>query len=121
MVCISMLLMHLKPGDEDSRNGKLFAFRFLSHVNLSKTSLPQSACKSFLEAPTNNAGITFFIQSCLLHKYVFIYPKYVYLGKLSSPSILLVLGSLRILTRNVTLDDLYRQTYISGEVHRCFN
>jgi hypothetical protein len=24
------------------------------------------------------------------------------------------------LTRNVTLDDLYEQTFISGEVHRCF-
>ena len=33
---------------------------------------------------------------------------------------LLVLGSLRILTRNVTLDDLYEQTFISGEVHRQF-
>ena len=31
-----------------------------------------------------------------------------------------MLGSLRILTRNVTLDDLYEATFISGEVHRIF-
>ena len=36
------------------------------------------------------------------------------------PVILLVLGSLRILTRNVTLDDLYEQTFISSETHRVF-
>jgi hypothetical protein len=41
-------------------------------------------------------------------------------GKDSSPLELLVLGSLRILTRNVTLDDLFEQTFISGEVHRNF-
>jgi hypothetical protein len=41
-------------------------------------------------------------------------------GRESSPIELLVLGSLRILTRNVTLDDLYEQTFISAEVHRCF-
>ena len=41
-------------------------------------------------------------------------------GKTSSPLELLVLGSLRVLTRNVTLDDLFEQTYISPEVHRCF-
>ena len=41
-------------------------------------------------------------------------------GKLSSPIELLVLGSLRLLTRNVTLDDLREQTFISSEVHRCF-
>lgn len=41
-------------------------------------------------------------------------------GKPSSPLALLVLGSLRILTRNVTLDDLVEQTFISSEVHRCF-
>jgi hypothetical protein len=38
----------------------------------------------------------------------------------SSPVELLVMGSLRILTRNVTLDDLYEQTFISAEAHRCF-
>lgn len=37
-----------------------------------------------------------------------------------SPIALLVLGSLRILTRNVTLDDLVQQTFISSEVHRSF-
>jgi hypothetical protein len=41
-------------------------------------------------------------------------------GRESSPIELFVLGSLRILTRNVTLDDLYEQTFISAEVHRCF-
>ena len=41
-------------------------------------------------------------------------------GREASPIDLLVLGSLRILTRNVTLDDLYEQTYISSEVHRLF-
>jgi hypothetical protein len=41
-------------------------------------------------------------------------------GRESSLIELLVLGSLRILTRNVTLDDLYEQTFISAEVHRCF-
>jgi Plant transposon protein len=41
-------------------------------------------------------------------------------GRESSPIELLVLGSLRILTRNVTLDDLHEQTFISAEVHRCF-
>ena len=41
-------------------------------------------------------------------------------GKPSSPIALLVLGSLRILTRNVTLDDLVEQTFISSEVHRSF-
>ena len=41
-------------------------------------------------------------------------------GKLSSPIELLVLGSLRLLTRNITLDDLREQTFISSEVHRCF-
>ena len=40
-------------------------------------------------------------------------------GKLSSPIELLVLGSLRILTRNATLDDFMEQTFISSEVHRC--
>jgi hypothetical protein len=38
-------------------------------------------------------------------------------GRESSPIDLLVLGSMRILTRNVTLDDLYEQTFISAEVH----
>ena len=41
-------------------------------------------------------------------------------GREASPIDLLVLGSLRILTRNVTLDDLYEQTFISSEVHRVF-
>lgn len=41
-------------------------------------------------------------------------------GRDASPIHLLVLGSLRILTRNVTLDDLQEQTFISKEVHRCF-
>ena len=41
-------------------------------------------------------------------------------GRESSPIEILNLGSLRILTRNVTLDDLYEQTFISAEVHRCF-
>ena len=41
-------------------------------------------------------------------------------GRESSPIDLLVLGSMRILTRNVTLDDLYEQTFISAEVHRFF-
>ena len=31
-----------------------------------------------------------------------------------------MLGSLRLLTRNVTFDDLYESTYISAEVHRKF-
>lgn len=35
-----------------------------------------------------------------------------------SPVVLLVLESLRTLTRNVTLDDLYEATLISGEVHQ---
>jgi Plant transposon protein len=34
--------------------------------------------------------------------------------------ILLVLGSLRILTRNITLDDLYENAFISSETHRFF-
>ena len=46
--------------------------------------------------------------------------KYDAAGREASPIELLVLGSLRILTRNVTLDDLYEQTYISSEVHRFF-
>jgi hypothetical protein len=41
-------------------------------------------------------------------------------GREASPIELLVLGSLRLLTRNVTLDNLYEQTFISAEVHRCF-
>jgi hypothetical protein len=41
-------------------------------------------------------------------------------GRPSTPIELLVLGSLRLLTHNVTLDDLYEQTFISPEVHRCF-
>lgn len=41
-------------------------------------------------------------------------------GREACPIHLLVLGSLRILTRNVTLDDLQEQTFISKEVHRCF-
>jgi hypothetical protein len=41
-------------------------------------------------------------------------------GRESAPIDLLVLGSMRILTRNVTLDDLYEQTFISAEVHRIF-
>lgn len=41
-------------------------------------------------------------------------------GKLSSPRELLVLGSLHILTRNVTFDDLQDRTEISREVHRVF-
>ena len=41
-------------------------------------------------------------------------------GRLSSPIELLVLGSLRLLTRNVTLDDLSEQIFISSEVHRCW-
>jgi hypothetical protein len=41
-------------------------------------------------------------------------------GRESAPIDLLVLGSMRILTRNVTLDDLYEQTFISAEVHRKF-
>lgn len=41
-------------------------------------------------------------------------------GRACSPIELLVLGSLRLLTRNVTLDDLVEQTFISSEVHRCF-
>ena len=46
--------------------------------------------------------------------------KYDAAGREASPIDLLVLGSLRILTRNVTLDDLYEQTFISSEVHRIF-
>ena len=46
--------------------------------------------------------------------------KYDAAGRESSLIEILVLGSLRILTRNVTLDDLYEQTFISAEVHRCF-
>lgn len=41
-------------------------------------------------------------------------------GKPSSPIELFVLRSLRILTRNATLDDLVEQTFISSEVQRCF-
>ena len=41
-------------------------------------------------------------------------------GTESSPIELLILESLRILTRNVKLDDLLEQTSISAEVHRCF-
>lgn len=39
---------------------------------------------------------------------------------MASPRALLVLGSLRILTRNVTLDDLKEATFISKETHRLF-
>ena len=46
--------------------------------------------------------------------------KYDAAGRESSPIEILVFGSLMILTRNVTLDDLYEQTFISAEVHRCF-
>ena len=41
-------------------------------------------------------------------------------GRESSPIDLLVLGSMRVLTRNVTLDDFNEQTFISAEVHRIF-
>jgi hypothetical protein len=41
-------------------------------------------------------------------------------GKLAHPIELLVLGSLRILTRNVTLDCLYEATRISSSVHKAF-
>jgi hypothetical protein len=41
-------------------------------------------------------------------------------GRAAAPRELLVLGSMRILTRNVTLDDLFEQTFISAEVHRRF-
>ena len=41
-------------------------------------------------------------------------------GRPSSPMELLVSGSFRLLTRNVTLDDLREQTFISSDVHRCF-
>lgn len=41
-------------------------------------------------------------------------------GRESSPIHLLVLGSLRMLTRNVTLDDLSEDTFISTTVHSAF-
>ena len=46
--------------------------------------------------------------------------KYDAAGQEASPIDLLLLGSLRILTRNVTLDDMYEQTYTISEVHRLY-
>lgn len=84
--------------DPNHKNGKLFRHRFSHsfdsvHEIVAKI---QEGGHYFWKNKTNNAG------------------------KLSSPIELLVLGSLRILTRNATLDDLVEQTFISCEVHRCF-
>jgi hypothetical protein len=46
--------------------------------------------------------------------------KYDAAGRPSTPIELLVLRSLRLLTRNVTLDDLYEQTFVSPGVLKCF-
>ena len=84
--------------DPTHRNGKLFRIRF-SHnfdsVHEIVTKIQESG-HYFWRNKTDNKG------------------------KPSSPIELLVLGSLRILTRNATLDDLVEQTFISNEVHRCF-
>ena len=84
--------------DPTHRNGKLFRFRF-SH---SFDSVHEIVAKI-------QEGEHYFWRNKTDNK-----------GKPCSPIQSLVLGSLRVLTRNVTLDDLVEQTFISSEVHRCF-
>ena len=84
--------------DETHRNGKIFRQRF-SH---SYDSVQEIVAK--IQEPEHH-----FWRKDADHR-----------GKKASPIELLVLGSLRVLTRNVTLDDLQEQTFISKEVHRCF-
>ena len=84
--------------DPTHRNGKLFRFRFSHNFD----SVQEIIAKI-------QEGEHYFWRNKTDNK-----------GKPSSPIELLVLGSLRILTRNVTLDDLVEQTFISSEVHRCF-
>ena len=84
--------------DETHRDGKLFRNRF-SH-----------SFDSVLEIVEKiKEAEHYFWKSSTDHR-----------GKNASPIHLLVLGSLRILTRNVTFDDLQEQTFISRDVHRCF-
>ena len=84
--------------DPTHRNGKLFGFRF-SH---SFDSVHEIVAKI-------QEGEHYFWRNKTDNK-----------GKPCSPIQLLVQGSSRNLTRNVTLDDLVEQTFISSEVHRCF-
>lgn len=84
--------------DVTHRNGKLFRYRFSHsfeavHEIVTKIEEPEHY---FWRKKIDSRGR----EACPLH--------------------LLVLGSLRILTRNATLDDLQEQTFISKEVHRCF-
>jgi hypothetical protein len=84
--------------DPTHKNGKLFRHRFSHSFNSvhERVAKIQGGNHYLWKNKTNNAG------------------------KLLSPIELLVLGSLRILTRNATLDDLAEQIFISNEVHRCF-
>lgn len=129
--------------DVNHRDGKLFALRFsLDFVSVKeltdKISEPEH---NFWRNDYDHAGkiiqsiirymvllyylilshisslVIFFPLACLFTYVSLSIPR---IGQESSPRALLVLGSLRLLTRNVTLDDLYEQTNISGEVHRCF-
>jgi hypothetical protein len=85
-------------GDPDHRDGRLFVYRF----SLSFVAMKELIKK--VKEPAEN----------------FWKKGYDAAGRESAPIDLLVLGSMRILTRNVTLDDLYEQTFISAEVHRIF-
>ena len=85
-------------GDLDHPNAQLFAYRF---------SFSFKSVKELI-AKVQETGEHFWKK------------KHDAARRESSPIELLVLGSLRILRRNVTLDDLYEQTFISAEVHRCF-
>lgn len=84
--------------DETHRNGKYFRYRF-SH--------------SF-------DSVHEIVKKIHEPEHYFWRNKFDSRGREACPIHLLVLGSLRILTRNVTLDDLQEQTFISKEVHRCF-
>ena len=84
--------------DPGHRNGKLFKRRF---------------CLSFV-------SVHELVQKIREPEHSFWRESKDAVGRSSSPIHLLVLGSLRILTRNVTLDDLFEETYISAEVHRTF-
>ena len=83
-------------GDPEHRDGKLFRRRFF--FDFASVHAIVAKCKEAgLHTEGNDA-----------------------MGRSSSPLALLVLGAMRVLTRNVTFDDVAEQTFISEVVHRVF-